>query len=176
MEQFSILDPNRSGELNIVKDGWVNPSFALTDDINIYGKLSYSGRWRKTGIVETARQSWTIEPQKLFSRTILVKEVSTAQTITMIKMSAWRGLVSLELPDGQIVQFKRDSIFSKVQSWYNEQFGNILSVESKIWSNKQPFKIIPGQNIPTDKLNLVLMAFIGVHLILLRRAHAAAAH
>ncbi|HTE00131.1 MAG TPA: hypothetical protein VK668_12645 [Mucilaginibacter sp.] len=176
MEQFSILDPNRSGELNIVKDGWINPSFTLTDGINTYGKLSYTRWWRRTGTVETARQSWVIEPQKLFSRKILIKEQSTAQTITITKTNPWLGLVNLELPDGQIFQFKRESIFSKTQSWYNEQFGNILSVESRLFSYKQPFKIILGQNIPADKINLVLMAFIGVHLILLRRAHAAAAH
>jgi hypothetical protein len=176
MEQFKILDPNYAGELNIIKDGWVNPIFTLTDEINIYGKLSYSGLWRRTGNVEASGQNWTIEPQKLFKREIFVKNPLTAQVITIIKTSRWRGLVTLEFPDGQTFQFKRDNIFSKIQSWYNEQYGNVLSIESKIWSSKQPFKIIPGLNVPKNNINLVLMTFIGVHLILLRRAHAAAAH
>lgn len=176
MEQFNILDPVRAGELKIIKNGWFRPFYTLTDDINIYGKLSYSGTWRKSGTIESFGENWIIKPQKFFKRDIIITDPSTAQTITVIKTSPWRGMVTLELPDGRILQFKRDGLFSKIQYWYNEQYGNILSVESKIWSTNQPFRIIPEINAPKNNINLILLAFTGVHLILIRRAHAASAH
>lgn len=174
MEQLSVLDPNRVSELTVTKAGWLNPIYTLTDGINIYGSLSYGWDWRRTGKLETAQQTWLIEPQRLFRRNIIVKEPSTGQIITIIKRNLWRGEVNLEFPDGRILVFKRQGFFSRTHSWYSEQYGNILNIVSGLNSLKQPFKVMSEPNMSPTSFNLTLIAFIGVHLILLQRSHAMA--
>jgi hypothetical protein len=176
MEQVSVFDPTKANALVIVRNGLFNPSFTMTDGVNIYGRLSYLRVWRRRGNVEMAHQNWTIEPQKLFSRETIAKSQSMAQTITITKTDLWRGNNIVEFSNGQRFEFKRDSIFSRKQLCYNEQHVNILTIESKPFSYKQPFKIICEPNTSKNNINFVLIAFIGVHLILLRKAHAAAAH
>ena len=174
MEQFNSFDPNSAGELNIVRNGWFYPSFILTDGVNKYGKLSYTYNWRRVGIIETAQQCWNIEFGKLFTRDILINDASTGQTIAVVKTTLWRGKVSLEFTDGQTLLFRREGIFSRKHIWYSEQYGNLLSTESRLFSFKQPFKVRPEQSTFKNYDYLVLLAFLSVHLILIRRARVAA--
>jgi hypothetical protein len=60
MEQFKLFDPRLAAELSIVKNGWFNPSFTLIDGLNEYGKLSYTLGWRRTGMIASLQQSWTM--------------------------------------------------------------------------------------------------------------------
>lgn len=174
MELLSTFDASRAGDLTIVRHGWVRPYFTLTDGINTYGELTYIVKWRKTGNLKMAGQNWIIEPQKLFKREIIVKDSLIGQPVSIVKTSLWREQSTLMFPESQVLTFKREGVFSKKHSWYSEQYGKLLTIESKLMSNKTPFKITLEPNAPKNNINLVLITFIGVHLILLRRAHAAA--
>jgi len=164
-------------ELYVERQGWFRPSFTLTDGINTFGELSYTGFWKNIALVEAANQSWTIvHPQKLFGRDIFINETASGQAIATIKTTAWRGIVTLEFTDGQVFRFTRQGIFSQVMRWDSEQFGPVLSITTKAFGFKKPFTVSLEQDVFKNKNHAVLMAFTGIYLILLRRAQAAVAH
>jgi hypothetical protein len=174
MEDIRLYKPDTGTELFVTKSSWLYPSYTLTDDVNIYGELSYSGFWRRAGLVETASKSWIIEYRGFFSRDILVNDNSTGETVAIAKTSAWRGDVTMEFADGQVLSFIREGLFSRTQLWYSGEVGNVLSVQSKLFSYKRPFIIVPMQNVLKNNNYLVLLTFVSIHLILIRRARAAA--
>ncbi|HVV55891.1 MAG TPA: hypothetical protein VHC47_11220 [Mucilaginibacter sp.] len=174
MEMLSTLDLSRAGELTIAKAGWVNPVFTLSDNMRTYGRLSYGWDWRRTGKLESAKQTWLIRPQRLFRRSIIVDDPQTGQTIRITRRNIWKNIAEAEFPDGQTIDFKRNGVFSKTHTWRIGEYNNILDIESRLRSYKQPFRIIPGAGSSGNNIDLILLAFIGVHLILLQRSHAVA--
>jgi len=169
-----LFDPAVAGELNIVRDGLFTPSFTLTDGVNHFGELSYAGNWRRVGLVETNQKSWTIAFGKLFSRDLLINETLTGETIAVVKTSLWRGRVSVEFTDGQRFFFIREGIFSGKQCWYSEQYGNVVSIKSRPFGYKRPFTVNFEQGPYHYSNYLLLLTFLSVHLILIRRRRAAA--
>jgi hypothetical protein len=174
MESINLYKPDAGAELFVTKSSWFYRSYTLTDDLNVYGQLTYSGFWQSVGLVEAANQSWTIERAGLFTRDVLINEVPGGETVAVLKTSARRGVVTLEFADGQVFRFIRKSFFSPVQLWYSEQYGDILSITSKFFSYKRPFIIGPRHNVLKNSNYLVLLTFISIHLILIRRAGKAA--
>jgi len=161
-------------ELFVERQGWFNPSYTLTDGMNTFGELSYTGVWKNIGLVEAANQSWTIERvRKFFSRDILINETANGQAIAIIKTTAWRGIVTLEFTDGQVFRFTRQGLFSQVTQWDSEQYGPVLSIRTKAFGFKKHFTVGLQQDVFKNKNYAVLMAFTGVYLILVRRAQAA---
>jgi hypothetical protein len=80
----------------------------------------------------------------------------------------------LEFPDGQTVRFRRGPLFSRKHFWFNEQYGNMLTIETALFGLKRPFKVNVEPGIFKNHDYLLLMAFLSVHLILMRRRRAAA--
>jgi len=173
MEQFTLFNPGFTAEADIVRSGWFNPDFTLTDGLNIYGRLSYRG-WRRVGLIETSRESWTIEPGRLFTRDLIINDASTGQNIAVLKTTLWRGRVTLEFAGGQTFAFVRGPFFSRKHFWFSVQYGNLLTIETSRFSLKRPFKLTFDQGTFKNPAWLILMTFIGVQLITMRRAHAAA--
>lgn len=174
MDTFSVLEGNQQAELTVLRNGWLNPVFTLTDGINTFGKLSYGWDWRRTGKLESARQNWLIHPQKLFRRIIFASDLLTGQQVRIAKTGLFSWINKAEFPDGQTLFFKRDGIFSRTHTWYSEQYGDILIIESSLNRFKQPFKIIPVSNMLKNSIDPVLITFLGVNSILVQRSHSAA--
>jgi hypothetical protein len=175
MGLFTLFDPANCPGLNVKQNGWLRPYFTLTNGIDIYGQLSYAGVWRSVGTIMTANQNWTVQQPKLFNRDILINDLSTNETIAVIKTTPWRGRVTLEFKDGQVLSLQRDGLFSRRLFWYHQQYGNVLTVTTSNFSYDRAFEILPGQNIFNNSDYLILLAFISVHIILIRRAAGAAA-
>lgn len=176
MESLKNYIANSHGELTVTKNGWFYPCWSLTDGVNIYGELSYTGNWKRKGLIKTAGLNWLICPKGIFSRTLLVNEQSSGQTVAAITTTPWKGRVTIEFIDGRIFCLKRQGIFSRINFWQNEQNGDTLTIESKRFSYKQPFIINPGVMQFKNDAELAILSFAGIYIILRRNEQAAATH
>lgn len=168
MESFSVFDPGYAGDLVAEKKGIPYPVFTLTDGVKIYGELSYTGDGQR--IIKTAQHTWKFGSGK--SRDILIIDTLTGETTAVVKTSFWLARISIVFADGQTFMFKRLTVFAKKPRWYNEQFGNVLHTECQLFSFKQTFKVIPEQSSFKNNDYLLIMAFLSVHLTLMRRVSA----
>jgi hypothetical protein len=170
MEPFSVFDPGYAGDLVVEKKGMPYPVFTLTDGPKVYGELSYSGNGQRT--INTAQHTWKFASGKSFPRDILIIDTLTGETTAVVKTSFWLARISIMFADGQTFRFIRSTVFSKKPRWYNEQFGNVLHTECQLFSFKQTFKVIPEQSSFKNNDYLLIMAFLSVHLTLMRRVSA----
>jgi len=172
MEQFSLFDSNHTGDLVVLEKGRPYPTFTLTDGIKVYGELSYPNNSQR--MINAAQHSWAFGPGKYFSRSIVLNDVSTGQTIAVVKTSFCLARITLEFTDGQIFKFHRPFVFTKKPRWSNEQFGNVLSIEWRPFSIKLDFKVIPELTPFRNNDHLLLMTFVSVHLMIMRKIKAGA--
>ncbi len=170
MEQFSVFDPGHAGDLIVEKKAIPYLTFTLTDGVKTYGELSYSGDWQRT--IKTAQHTWKFASGRSFPRDILIIDTLTEETTAVVKTSFWLARINIEFANGQTFKFIRSTVFSKKPQWYNEQFGNVLSTECQLFSIKQTFKVIPEQSSFKNNDYLLIMAFLSVHLTLMRRVSA----
>ena len=165
MEQFSLFDPGHAGDLVVLQKG-TSSIYTLTDGMRIYGELSYPNDWLR--IINTAQHNWNFVPGKSYKPDIVINDMSTGQTIAVVKTSTWGSRITMEFADGQIFKFHRPFVFTKKPRWYNEQFGNVLSFEWR-FSLKLDLKVIPEQSAFKNNDYLLLMTFACVHLVAERR-------
>jgi len=170
MEQFSVFDPDHAGDLVVEKKGIPYPVFTLTDGVKTYGELSYLDGWQR--IIKTAQHNWKFASGKSFPRDILIIDTLTGETTAVVKTSFWLARISIVFADGQTFKFIRSTVFSKKPRWYNEQYGTVLHTECQLFSFKQTFKVIPEQSTFKNNDYLLIMAFLSVHLTLMRRVSA----
>jgi hypothetical protein len=83
--------------------------------------------------------------------------------------------ITLELNNGLIATFYNKKILSRTYTWLNDQLGDILNVETKLWSRKQPFIVKIDPDLIKKVPELPLLALLGINLVLLKQAEAAAA-
>jgi hypothetical protein len=170
MEQFNVFDPGHAGDLEVLEEKMPYPTFTLTDGIRTYGQLQYFANGQRT--IDTAQHSWRFGFGKSFPNDILINDTSTGQTFAIVKTSFWLARITVEFVDGQIFKFIHKTTLSKNARWYSEEFGNVLSTECQLFSFKQQFKVIPEQSSFKNNEYLLLMAFLSVHLVLMRRVGA----
>ena len=176
MEQFRDFSQVRTNTLTVLRYGFFRQWYELTDGQFIYGKIStiYQLFKRQKNVLESAKGSWVISAAGLFSRTLLIN-TDEDQNIGVIKPDAWGRKTTITLNDGSMFVLTTKNLFSKTFTLANDQYGEILTIEQKLWSFKKPFVISIDQNLLKSIPLIPQLALLGVNLILLRQAQAAAA-
>ncbi|HZY39661.1 MAG TPA: hypothetical protein VFE53_23560 [Mucilaginibacter sp.] len=166
MEQFSSFDPSYTGDLVVSQKG-TSSTYTLTDGMKDYGELSYPND--RLRIIKTAQHNWNFVPGKSYKPDIVINDMLTGQTIAVAKTSTWGSKITVEFTDGQIFKFHRPFVFTKKPYWHNEQFGNVLSFEYEPVHLKLHFKVMPEQSAFRNNDHLLIMTFLAVHLVAMRR-------
>ncbi|GAA3979463.1 hypothetical protein [Mucilaginibacter dorajii] len=174
MEQFRSFDQLRTNELTVTRNGFFRPCFELTDGQFIYGNLSYANLWKTTMILESAQKKWIIKRKGILSRSLLVKDINEMQ-IGIVTPEILSRKVKLSMNDGFEAMYLNKKLFTRTFSLTSDQSGDILDIKTTLWGFKKPFTIL----VDLDKLNKIpnmpLLALLGVNLILIKQAQAAAA-
>jgi hypothetical protein len=173
MGQYHNFEVTRVSQLTVRRSGIFNPSYQLVDGACSYGKMYFKGWFTRTGYIETAGGSWVFKQTKWYCTDINITD-TMGQRIASASTGVWKGGVTLTFADGTALQYRRNGIFSTVQSWYSGAYGNLLNIKIKVFSNKTPFVISFEPIITKTNINPLLLAFMGTNVIVTRRAQAAA--
>ena len=167
---YSILDTKTAGELYLVRQGLFNTEYELTDNINLYGKLSRQRSFRRNATAISATNTWIFQRGPLFSRTILITDAKgEILGKTTRKWISRRTLVMLNT--GFTAEFYRPFIFHRECVWQSERYGKIMTIKKDLFSLTSVIRIepadIPGQPMP-------LLIFLGSYIAILSRRRKAA--
>lgn len=174
MDQFRSFDQLRVTELLIIRHGFWRPWYELTDGQFSYGKLTYIGALKRTCTLETYSGSWTIRRKSWVGRKFIIEQPEGIE-IGLITPEIWSRKITLELNKSLTVTFYNKKILSRTCTWVNDQLGDILNIEAKLWSWKQPFIVKIDPDMIRKVPELPLLALLGINLVLLKQAEAAAA-
>jgi len=176
MNYYSTFDFNIAPELTIVKTGMFNPSYELTNGSYCYGKMHFKGWFKRIGYIETANGNWIFKQKRWYYNDLIVSDANEQAIATTKATTLWNRGTTLTFVDGTAIQLQRNGgVFSKIQSWYSETYGNLLNIEAKVWSTKTPFIVSFEPIITKTNINPLLLAFMGTSIIITRRQQAAAA-
>ena len=166
---YQVLDPRKTTELYLARQGWFSREYELTDNAYSYGQLEYRRLSRRKAIVTMATDSWTFKIESIFSRTILIIDQNGE-----IIGKATRGLFSrrtlLTMNNGFQGEFYRPSIWLREYVWESGEYGKIMHIHSN------PFSLMDlvGIDQSTAPATLIpLLTFLGSYLIILRRRRKA---
>jgi hypothetical protein len=173
MNDYRSFDQLRTNELVITRNGFFKPSFELSDGQFTYAKLSYASLWKTTVILESAQKTWIIKRKGIFSRSLLIKDTNEMEIGTVMPEILSRK-VKLSMNDGFEAIYLNKKLFTRTFSLTSDQYGDILDIKTNLWGFKKPFTV----SVDLDKLKKIpdmpLLALLGVNLILIKQAQAAA--
>lgn len=174
MNFYRPIDQLRSTELTVVRTGFWNPEYLLSDGQFEYGRLSKVSFSSTEKVIEIANNTYTMRKPGAFSKEMLI--LRNGEVIGKTIRNAWKCITTIELNDGFTASFVRTpgrGIFSTKMSWVaNDAELMMIACRSKY---SQPMTVsVIDQNIAKQTDHLLLLAFIGVHIRLVRQAQAAA--
>jgi hypothetical protein len=174
MDQFRSFDQLRVTELPVLRHGFWRPWYELTDGQFNYGRLTYIGALKRNCTLETANGSWTVKRKSWLGRKFIIEQPDGME-IGLITPQIWCRKVNLTLNNGLTANFYNKKILSHNYTWVSEQLGDILNVQTKFWSWKKPFIVKIDPDMIKKVPELPLLALLGINLVLLKQAEAAAA-
>lgn len=157
--------------LKIVRKGWFRHIFFLTDGKAIYGQLAYTSFFTKKAVVKTASNSWTFQ-KKLFSRTIIVTELNGLQT-GQLRLKWFSRSVEFKLTNNSAFTFLRKSFWKRSYYWVDTKGNEVLSLKSNFFSRTALNISLEKSLLPDDLI--LLLTFLGTHLVILKRRRKVAA-
>ncbi|GGB02119.1 hypothetical protein [Mucilaginibacter rubeus] len=174
MDQFRSFDQLRVSELPVLRHGFWRPWYELTDGQFSYGKLTYTGALKRACLLETANGNWIVKRKNWLGRKLAIEQSDGMET-GLVTPDIWNRKITLNLNNGLMATFYNKKILSRTCTLVNEQLGDILNVETKIWSRKKPFIVKMNLDMIKKVPELPLLALLGINLVLLKQAQAAAA-
>jgi hypothetical protein len=169
---YSTLDPKSTSELFLVRRGWFNAEYEVTDNVNCYGKLSYNLLSRRKATVVTANSMWMFKCDGIFTRTILILD-GNGSLVGKATREFFSRITRLTLETGFQAEFYRPSVWSREYVWESSGYGRILHIKSRLFSLRDSVYIDQSMTPPAI---VPLLIFFGAHLIILRRRRKAAHH
>lgn len=174
MNFYRPIDQLRSGELTVVRTGFWNPEYLLSDGQFEYGKLSKVSFSSCEKVIDIANTTFTLRKAGTFSKETLI--LKNGDVIGKTIRNAWKCITKVELNNGfkaSFVPTPGRGIFSTKMSWIaNDTELMMIACRSKY---SQPMTVsVIDQNLTKQSDSLLLLAFIGVHIRLVRQAQAAA--
>lgn len=173
MEYYRNFDQLRTTGLPVIKHGFWRPWYELTDGQFTYGKLTYTNAFKNCCLLETATGSWNIRRKGLLSRKLVIEQPA-GEEIGMVVPQRWCRKIQLSLNKGFTATFFNKKVLSHNYTWVSEQYGDILVVQTKFWSWKRPFVVQIEPEMAKTVPHLPLLALMGINLVLLKQAEAAA--
>lgn len=174
MEYYRNFDQLRVTELPVLRHGFWRPWFELTDGQFSYGKLTYTSALKRSCFLETATGSWVVKRKRWLSRKFIIERADGTE-IGMITPELWSRKVHVELNDGFTAKFSNKKLLSRTCTWVSEKYGDMLNVQSKVFSYSRPFIVHIDLDAIKALPHLPLLALLGINLVLLKQAEAAAA-
>lgn len=178
MNDFRNFDQLRTNELYIQKHKWFFPYFELTDGQFVYAKLSYKGTFKRYAIIETAEGTWTAKRAGFFSRALNIN-LGEEKTIGQVVPEVWKRNVAIRMDNGFEGTFLYKKLFTNTMFFTSSITGDLFQLKHKAFGISKPFEIELDKNHQRSTQNdappLPLLILLGVNLILLRQAQAAAA-
>ncbi|HMG09699.1 MAG TPA: hypothetical protein VK609_14400 [Mucilaginibacter sp.] len=172
MDQFRSFDQLRTNELSVLRHGFFKLWFELTDGQFWYGKLSYGSLWKTTFILETDKKTWIIKRKGILKQTFLISDAEGAN-LGSVTPEVWSRKVILRMNDGFEAIYLNKKLFTRTFNLTSNQLGDILNIQSALWSFKTPFKVSLDLDMLKKIPNLPLLALLGVNLLLIKQAKAA---
>lgn len=164
----------KTNELFVTRHKWLCPYYELTDGQFVYGKLSYKNHWRRHAIIQTADGRWAIKHKGWFKCAMVLSQ-NEDESIGTIEPQRWKRDTLIKLDSGFEANYFYKKLFAKALTLSNAAQGDMLQVVAKHFSIKTPFRVLVDASPQKVKLNIPLLALIGVNLILLKQERNAAA-
>lgn len=173
MDNYRKFDQIRTTELQIIRKGFFNPSYILTDGQFDYGQLSCTSAFRSDKNIETADGTYLIKQIGWVGKEIQIIDEGKGEIVGSIKRNSWDTQVVLEMSNGFSVRLKKGpGFFSREVNWTNDQYGDGIKIKS-CYKWHTSFNISYDSNIIKTTFPLALITLIGVNIILVRQAQAA---
>jgi hypothetical protein len=150
----------------------VNPEYELTDDMYSYGKLTY--KWlsmRRKATVDIANGSWNFQFESLWKTSLQITN-QNEEVIGRLTHKLFSQQYHLVMNDGFTATFRKLSFWKPKYVWEDAMQVPIIRIESPAFRSTDNIFIEQGHT-PADKIPL--LAFLGIHLIIIRRQREAAA-
>lgn len=167
---YEVLDPQKTTELFLARQGWFSRSYELTDNAYSYGHIIYQRLTRHKAIITTATGTWTFKSGMIFSRTVLILD-QDGEIIGKATRAIFSRRTVLIMPNGFQGEFYRPSIWAREYIWESGEYGRIMHIYSNPFSLMDIIGI--GQSMAPAEL-IPLLTFLGSYLIILRRRRKAA--
>ncbi len=167
---YTTFNPKQTNQLQLIRHGWLDPEYELTDSALSYGKLSYNGLSRRTGIAQSANNKWLFKLGFIFSRSILITD-ETGALIGETKRELFSRRTALTLQSGFTAEFYRPYFLSREHVWESNGYGTIMRMKSYPFLFKDDIAIEQSMTPPAI---IPLLIFLGSHLTILRRRRRAA--
>jgi hypothetical protein len=174
MNNFRKFDQLRTTELQVIRKGFFNPTYILTDGQFDYAQLSCLGAFKREKIIETAEGNYRVKQIGWLGKETQIIDEAKGQVIGAVKRNSWDTKVALEMTNGFNAILKRGpGFFSRELNWTNDQYGDAIKIKS-CYKWHTSFKITYDSNIIKTTFPLALITLIGVNIIMVRQAQAAA--
>jgi len=166
--EFNLL---RTSELTLTRRSFFFPWYELGDGQFVYGKLSYEGLLRRKAVIELADRTYRVEFEGFFSR--MMNIILNGEVIGKCKLGLF-SKAELTMNEGFEAEFLRDSIWTRSFSWNTSRFGEVMKLTEALFTYKKVVTITVDPNsVNID--HMLLLCFLGSHLIILRRNRRRAA-
>lgn len=169
---YQSIDPRKTNELFIQRNGWFNAIFELTDRACNYGSLSYKWLSRRTGYISTSAGSFSIGFDGFFTRNLVIMN-EQGEKIGTASREIFSFETTLTMNDGFQAKFYLQSIWSREYVWESSLYGPIMRIKSPLLSFTS--NVYLQQSTARADI-LPLLVFLGQHLIILRKRRKATAH
>ncbi|MEO6149923.1 MAG: hypothetical protein ABIN95_08515 [Mucilaginibacter sp.] len=168
---YSVYNNRNIATLYMIRHGWLKPEYELTDNVHSYGRLTY--KWisaKRRAFVEMADRTIGFRFEG-FWKTSLVITDSNEDIIGKLTMKPFKRRSILEMNSGFKATFRRVSFWKSQYVWESDMYGPIVRIHSPSFSSTDNI-LIEQSTAPVDVLPL--LAFLGLHLIIIRRQREAA--
>ncbi|MGY3212876.1 hypothetical protein [Mucilaginibacter sp. HD30] len=175
MSIYRQIDQLRSNELTVLRSGFWMPDYLLSDGQFNYGRLSRDSLSVSQRTIEIADNTFTLRRAGIFSRETLI--LKNGEVIGKTTRNIWRYTNNIELNNGFKTSFVRTpgaGLFTSKMSWMAGD-KELINISGRFSFSRPMVVSITDPTIIKQADNLLLMAFIGINLRLLRQARAAAA-
>jgi hypothetical protein len=167
---YKVFDPKQTNQLFLLRNGWLDPNYELTDKTFNYGRLSYNWLSRRTAAAESAEHNWLFKLGFIFSRSITITDENGALIGETYRPFLSRT-TTLTLQSGFRADFYRPYFLSREYVWEAEGYGIVLRMKSYPFLFKDDIYIEQSMTPPAF---IPLLIFLGAHLNILRRRRRAA--
>jgi len=154
----------------MIRKGWFNPEYELTDNAYSYGKITYRRLSMCKATIVTANNTWILKRAGIFSRTLLITN-QDGVTIGRATQELFSRKVVFTLQTGFSAEFYRPSIWAREYVWESGGYGKIMHIHSNPFCLKNTIYI--NQSMTPAAL-IPLLTLFGSFLIILRRKRQAA--
>jgi hypothetical protein len=159
---YNTLDTKKTNLLNVVRRGWLSPEYDLTDGNYSYGKMKYTGIFKRKPVAETATEQWRFVFEGFTRRSFIILDKNGVQ-IGKLSREMFSRTSYLVMATGFTAQFRPTSLFSRTSVWEADGYGTIMHINNPFFAARYPVTIAQSA---APQAVMPLLIFLGVHRII----------